>query len=211
MITFKDCWKILQNGGPVRLYDEVRENILFDLVHGTETQQIKGDRLSAHPYAASFTRPVEDCLAYLKSNIGAGDYAFYDLGCGKGKVLLLAAMSGLFRDITGIEIDGELAEIARGNLAKRPISASATVITGNAGAHKTFAGQSVIFLYNPFDAVVFADVLANIEASQMRQAYLVYFDPKHEALVDGWSVCHQFRWRHDENRTLKIYQRRFSS
>ena len=43
------------------------------------------------------------------------EYTFIDLGCGKGNVLVLAAQYG-FRSIIGVEVDPDLASIARRNV-----------------------------------------------------------------------------------------------
>lgn len=43
-----------------------------------------------------------------------GQFAFVDLGCGKGRTLILAAQHG-FRPVVGVELDSRLAAVARGN------------------------------------------------------------------------------------------------
>jgi SAM-dependent methyltransferase len=210
--TLADYWRIWRARGFRRLYDELAENLLFDLVHGTDTQTVaKPDpahlRAGANPYVPSYAGVVTLALDRLPP--AAPRATFYDLGCGKGKVLLLAARSGRFDRIVGIELDAVLADVARANAHKIGMDERISVVTGDASVYRGYSEEIVLYAYNPFEAEAFAKVLANLEGGAVRHATLIYFDPQHESLLAGWVARHRLPWPGDPNRTLAIYERRF--
>lgn len=111
------------------------------------------------------------------------EYSFVDLGCGKGRVLLLAAQRP-FRKIVGVEISTELAATARRNIAQfRPSSERVRAITVENVDVRTFAmpaGHLLIHMYHPFDPEISAAVFKRLAAiggqppRQVRVAYLTY-------------------------------------
>ena len=80
-----------------------------------------GARHNAGYYATApslFQGAVElwrDTLA--GTGYGVEDYALVDIGCGKGRVLMMAAEYP-FRKVVGVELDPGLAEVARRNLSR---------------------------------------------------------------------------------------------
>ncbi len=82
------------------------------------------------------------------------DGAFVDVGCGKGRVLLLAAELG-FDQVVGLEISPALCQIAEKNVNTfREInskSGSINVICTNILDYKMDGSETVFFLYSPFD------------------------------------------------------------
>jgi len=108
---------------------------------------------------------------------------FLDLGCGKGRPLLIATEFA-FPTITGVELFPALANIARQNSAvfsrKYPNRTRINIITGDALAHPLPTENLVIFLYNPFGQELIAQLLDNVEASlcaSPRDLYIVYYNP----------------------------------
>jgi SAM-dependent methyltransferase len=121
--------------------------------------------------------------------IERSQFTFVDLGCGKGKALLLAAGLG-FRRVVGIEFAPELAAAARENVARRRElgPATAEVVTGDAGAYEFPPEPLVIYMYNPFRAVIVARVVANIErslAARPRPLFVVYLQAFHPGPLDA--------------------------
>ena len=92
--------------------------------------------------------------------------SFVDLGCGKGRALVMASWHP-FRSILGVELSPQHAELAQHNLAgylARPRHgkvrcASVTVACGNALHCDLPAGDLLIFMYRPFKGQVFQGVL----------------------------------------------------
>lgn len=119
------------------------------------------------------------------------DLDFLDIGCGKGRALLLAS-EFKFHSITGIELSPTLASIARRNakiIARAyPNERGIGVVTGDALAYQLPVEHAiVVFLYNPFDATLMARLLKNIEASLRevpRDLYVVYYNPVSAAVFD---------------------------
>jgi SAM-dependent methyltransferase len=121
--------------------------------------------------------------------IERSQFTFVDLGCGKGKALLLAGDLG-FRRVVGLEFSPELAAAARENVARRRGLGPATVevVTGDAGAYELPPEPLVIYMYNPFDEVIVARVVANVErslAARPRPLFVVYLYAKHPGPLDA--------------------------
>lgn len=90
------------------------------------------------------------------------DYSFIDLGCGKGRALLLAS-EWEFRGALGVELNPDLAAVAKGNArvwtaagrSRCPIH----VLVADATEVTLPAGPLLIFIYNSFAAPVTRGVL----------------------------------------------------
>ncbi len=93
-------------------------------------------------------------------------FSFVDLGCGKGRALLLAS-GRPFREIVGVELNPELAATAERNLAlwraagreMAPIRA----LCGDAVEVAYPSGPVLVFIYNSFAAQVVRAVLDALE------------------------------------------------
>jgi SAM-dependent methyltransferase len=102
----------------------------FDREHGVDTSGLYyADRLpSGHAhdrysegYYATAPSLFHGAMSLWMNSLGAGmrveDYCFVDLGCGKGRVVLMA--SGYrFRAVRGIELNADLVRVARRNLRR---------------------------------------------------------------------------------------------
>lgn len=177
----------------------------FDWKHGTETTRwVKVDSFEtpsdnkAHAvhYQASRARPLLQLLQRLQLPKNG---AFVDLGCGKGRVLLLAADHG-FKRVVGVDFCSQLCRQARKNAAlfqrKHPGVSAIEVVESDAADHEFSGDETVFFLYNPFNAVVLARTLTNIAQSvrkNPRAIWLIYNTPlHHETIVqDGQFGCHE--------------------
>jgi SAM-dependent methyltransferase len=137
----------------------------FDKCYGTDTSGlIGGASLAAgHPhdryitaYSATAPSRFEAALNRWQSTLNDAkieDYTFIDLGCGKGRALLLASRIP-FREVIGIELNPQLAATAQRN-AERWQSFGDTrcpmrVETGDATEPSLPAGPVLLYLYNSF-------------------------------------------------------------
>jgi SAM-dependent methyltransferase len=106
-----------------------------------------------------------------------GDFSFVDLGCGKGRAVLIAAQFP-FRRILGVELDPELCRIARANLALKPDwAARISVLQQDAASVIYPDGPLLVFLFHPFFPRILRRVLANLERQlrrSPREAWLLY-------------------------------------
>ena len=116
-------------------------------------------------------------------------YTFIDLGCGKGRVLLIAAQFP-FRQVRGVEFAPALHAVAEKNIAvyrgpRRCCDVRADL--ADAAEYPVPDGPLVVFLFNPFRGAVMDRVLANLTRShqkQPRDIWVVYWNPKEAALFD---------------------------
>jgi SAM-dependent methyltransferase len=136
-------------------------------------------------YASIVRRSLQGC------GIDYPEFVFIDFGCGKGRVMLLAAEFG-FRRIVGVEFSPELCRIARENItaARDRLGGcrDLRVMLGDAAAFELPDDPLVCYFYNPFGEPVLREVLANIERSLARTPrpiVIIYVDPVHRRVLDG--------------------------
>jgi len=108
---------------------------------------------------------------------------FIDLGCGKGRVLLVAANFG-FKQVIGVEFSHELAEIAKKNLRKMGI-ANAAVVQTDAAKYRFPDSDMVVYLFNPFSEEVMQTVISNLRESLAKKIYVIYVNPRCARLFDN--------------------------
>lgn len=113
------------------------------------------------------------------------DFVFVDYGCGKGRVLALAAERPFLR-VEGIELSEDMHRVAESNIAnaRRNGTLRAPVVVHHRDATEYELPQEpvVIYLFNPFGEPVIARVLDKLEASlrdRPRDAYIIYVNAIH--------------------------------
>jgi SAM-dependent methyltransferase len=156
----------------------------FDLLHGTDTTGC---------YPGAVLPPTSLSALLITGYVGIGpsaltqaiaalplrpqDFNFVDLGCGKGRAVLVAAQFP-FRRILGVELDPELCRIARANVALKPDwAARISVLQQDAATIPYPDGPLVIFLFHPFFPRILRRVLANLERQlrpSPRETWLLY-------------------------------------
>ena len=115
---------------------------------------------------------------------------FLDIGCGKGRVLCVAAHYG-FTKLTGIDLSKELCGLAKHNLEatkKRFPAFEYSIINNDAFYYEIPADADCIFLFNPFDEVIMNGVVKNIMESlkqHQRGISIIYVNPLHKELFIG--------------------------
>ena len=147
-------------------------------------------RLARHAvhYEATSIEKFERALRILGERVHG--FTFIDLGSGKGRVLMLAALRR-FRRVIGVEVSAALHEAAQRNTAtfasRNRNAAPIECICADASVHELPAGDLLVFLYNPFDAELLAlareQMLAACRTSPRRLA-VVYINPLHHALFE---------------------------
>jgi len=147
----------------------------FDRDHGTETCGIKevhtlkiesANRDYGARYEPSRVLPLRKMFPLVRRMMPP-ESVLLDFGCGKGRVLLLAAEHGF--PSRGIEFAGELCEVARANVtafnARTGNQSEITIIKGDVTEYAIQRDETVFFLFNPFGPVIFEKVLTNLGAS----------------------------------------------
>ncbi len=169
----------------------------FDALHHTDTsgfvrsEDLPGtphDSTRKHVYAGSQPSIIRSALEALPS---LECFTFVDLGCGKGRPLLVASEFP-FRDVVGVELSPSLAADARANAVilkrKWPARVPIRVEVGDAGTFPLPAGNLTLYLYNPFGEEIILKVLARIEAAlaaENRSLYVIYYNPVYGARFDA--------------------------
>jgi len=102
---------------------------------------------------------------WLMENAGIDpkEFAFIDIGCGKGRPLIIASQRG-FAELIGVEHSAKLCRIATANMQK--IGASAQIICQDASLFQFPDRDVFVFFYHPFDSVILDKVLNNLRSSR---------------------------------------------
>ena len=163
----------------------------FDAAHGTETAGV----LVGRELGPAVTRSGHLVIHYETTSEAAirspldglgvdfSDYVFIDLGCGKGKPLMVAA-SYPFRRLIGVDVSPACVAAARRNLARygpeRIAPARVELRTQDAEDFEFPGDPLVVYLYNPFPGQVLEKVVARLEESLKRRprpVAIVYVNP----------------------------------
>lgn len=127
--------------------------------------------------------PIEFEDAMARIDLDLSTTTFMDLGSGRGRALMMAAMLP-FRRIIGLEFAKELHEASIHNIRRAfphlTGSDRITLILGDATDFEVPDGPLVLYLYNPFDAPIIAAVARNVLLSWQnnpRSIRVVYLNP----------------------------------
>jgi len=126
-----------------------------------------------------------------------------DLGCGKGRVLVVAAHYG-FTNITGIDFAVELCEEAAKNMEKVKSKFPLihwNIINSSVEEYDIMPDDSVFFMFNPFTEEIIRIFLNKLERSCKqfpRTTYFLYASPQYKELLTGigYEILFQKRIMH---------------
>lgn len=185
--------------GPMRTAQtliSIAEDKLFDWRHGVDTlDRIPQSQLQvispehqaeASPYFMTRVRAVRHLLRRAGVPRDAG---FVDIGCGKGRVVMVAALHG-FKTVTGIEFAPELASAASVNLSRLrsriPPGTTASIVCADAAKHDYGPEDRIFYMNDPFGPVVMESVCTKLRESLERfprPIWVIYGAPKHLDVV----------------------------
>lgn len=180
--------------------------LLFDLQHGIETTTPRelhsldipdSARADSVQYQGADPKLVGSLLNTLSPD--RTHTTFVDYGCGKGRILLLAAKNG-FRRVIGVEFSPELSALCQRNLSKTTSHHGETkfeVTTMDAALFAPPPGPMVAFFYNPFSGVTLENVVRRLQkkASESTDPVtIVYVNPKGLSVFQahGFKVIKRF-------------------
>ena len=169
----------------------------FDLLHGTDTGGlISGMELAVSSLSAAYITiylgvPPSTLRPFLSElPVRYEDFSFVDIGCGKGRALFIAAEFP-FRRLFGVEIAGELCDVARANVAlKQSWQERISIVNQDATRFVFPDGPLILYLYHPFLTPVLRRFLKNLQRElrgSPRATYLVYVDAAGQIDING--VC----------------------
>lgn len=194
---------------------------LFDLQHQTDTHfWLRKEHYDTQPenfehgilYMCSWTsaiqRSFQSTRALLKD---FGERTFVDIGCGKGKVLLvwglLLRRYKLSQKIYGIDYYEPLLDYARLNHQKI-FGSSGNFILADAAQldyGQVFGHKLLIYLYNPFDAALLHKVMLRMAEMDV---VIIYNNPVHQhVLIDlGFTVIDEHKGFHPNLQTVILHK-----
>lgn len=205
--------KVLVRRGPGFILLYLRESLAFDILHGTNTHLrvpkaaqagIGSEYEDGVLYVASLTSVVRDALVAAENLLGVERFReaqFFDLGCGKGKALLIYAMEygGQARHpAVGIEYERALCEVASKNIRKLKPAAGRAEVHCDSALHIEQYIRSrflVVYLYNPFQGETLHAVLQTIARYPH---VLLYVDPVQKDILPqhGYQIRVSHQGRH---------------
>ena len=194
----------------------------FDRTYGVATSGIvdAGAGFSEPAAVTDALRYVpisEQVMRYLLDDVtrrfDPSTLSFVDLGCGKGRALVMASWYP-FRSVLGVELSTHHAELAQRNLRDylaRPRRGTVrcdrvTVTCANALTCDLPDGDLVIFMYRPFKGQVFQGVLdrlARLSAETGRRIVIAYVCPVEQRMLErhpGFAQLADVRVIVDEHR-----------
>ena len=169
-------------------------DIDFDLERGVDTTrahvsllaQLKAGLLGSR-YFPTDPYLFDEMMSELKLDVRG--FTFIDLGCGKGRALLLAS-DHPFAKIVGVELVPEWAESAREIVAgyknDKQQCRAFEIVSGDARDYEFPSGPLFVYLFNPFPETVLAAVLENLQRSLKatpRAVYVAYRLPELETVL----------------------------
>ena len=192
------CWiKLAQIRFQIFLFIDRTCDWGFDVWNGIDSrgqQELEGLTLKgSHKLEATAYAPVDrKCVRHGLSSleIDFSKYVFVDLGCGKGRAVLLA--SGYpFKKIIGVEFAKELYEIALENARSwRPKRKCGPIefVWADILEFEIPDDCCVLYFYHPFSEIVLSRLLENVlrslEACQ-RDIFIVYVNPVHQQAIQS--------------------------
>ncbi len=170
----------------------------FDIKYGTDTTRFLlltdltvtgGNKERGGKYQPTRIVPLRGFLTRIKPVIPL-DSVLLDLGCGKGRVLMIASEFD-FREARGIEFAHELCNIARSNCAAykraKGTRTNFEIIESDVVDYVIKSHENVFFLFNPFDEVVLSRTLANIVRSlevAPRKVLIIFYNPRFNHVIE---------------------------
>ncbi len=171
----------------------------FDLLNGTDTSQIVPacdlkplEIHGAHKHANLYwpTNPHDFHKILSSLSLDWKDYTFIDIGCGKGRTLLMAARHP-FKRIVGIDFSPALCDIAQKNIhqffSTLADSKNITVQCQDAASFNFPPDKLVVYMFDPFKAEVMQHVVNNLNESLLlhpRECYIIYYLPMHARMFE---------------------------
>lgn len=179
------CWYFLRSVVLRGLYNTVKMGILemrYEKRYGINTLA-PGQRREKENYeyqGAGYGIIIKLFRDLVKGREG---FHFVDIGCGKGRAVIVAAEAG-FRRVTGIELYEDLLKEAAENIKKSPVTTNSaiTLLHTNAILHDYTDEPAIYFLFNPFGETVLRSVVQKIIQNTRSETFFIYMNPRHASV-----------------------------
>ena len=197
----RELWDFLRDSTPERRrarYGDLDYD--FDTGANTTSGGVRWQTRLRGLAAGSYYQPADPALfrETLRAAIARDNsarFTFVDLGCGKGRALLMAAELP-FQRVIGVELLPELYRVALENvdkaLARTDDAALACrdvkAVLGDARDFEFPAGPLVLFMFNPLPEAALKQVIDELERSlseESRELRVLYHNPVLEHVLAG--------------------------
>ncbi|MCB0410589.1 MAG: class I SAM-dependent methyltransferase [Flavobacteriales bacterium] len=170
--------------GPFQSVKLLLEESKNEKIYGIETREIVvHSSNSQFPYQACSYYVLKKILHELTPNT---NFHFIDIGCGLGRVLMVAKHFG-FRKLTGIELSSDLINKARQETNKHKSPDSELKLYCEDATLFNYPNEnSVVFLFNPFDASTLKKFLTRLLEKNQHEIVLVYANPVFDSTIDNF-------------------------
>lgn len=182
-----------------------RRELKFDQLHGVETDGMvpRWEMGNVGPnlrFAVQYlpTKPRKFKALLDSLHIDYSDFAFIDIGSGKGRTLLLA-QEYRFRRLIGVEFVPRLCEVARRNL--EICHCRGEIVCMDATQYAFPDVPLVIYMCNPFSAEPMRQIVSNLEQSlalNPRPVYVIYWNAFHPEVLNDSPNFARVAFRRDE-------------
>lgn len=189
------AWELTRDSMPDRRLSRFGD-IDYDCDYGVDTTWARlpiGVRLREVFTERLYQPTVPDEFSEIMQYLAVVDFTkftFIDLGSGKGRALLLAAMYP-FEEIVGVEVQQELHRIAEQNIANFDVPGQQCRNVWSrcldAREFEFPPTPIVLYLFNPFPDYVMEKVIENLERSvreNPRPVYVLYNAPWEKQVLD---------------------------
>lgn len=189
-------YKSIKIRGFINTIAVLRLNIAFDLKNKTDTWFPVGLHClkvvgKNKKYGVTY-QGVDSFVfksVFQKLNRDFTNSTFVDLGCGKGKALILA--SDFFQKLIGVDFSEEMCNICRKNIDKFSKRTGKTleveIINQDAAQYIIPENADVFFMYNSFHEPVISTVIDNIEKSlkiNNREIFIIYVNALYDNIFE---------------------------
>lgn len=190
-VAAQKAFRVLRREGPAALVRKVAgylgsQNVTdaFDKARGTDTAGIipvwkltlSGTAESGERYEPTKVEDFGHIMAHL--GVDPARYTFIDIGCGKGRTLILAHEYG-FRRVIGVDFGEELIDAAKKNLSIVGATNSEAHF-GDGAAYELPDDDMVLYLYNPFGPDVMERMVERMREKTRGELILIYGAPQAE-------------------------------
>jgi SAM-dependent methyltransferase len=119
-------------------------------------------------------------------------FCFVDVGCGKGRALLIASRYP-FAQLIGVEYAKKLCQQASRNLERCGVPAHRSQIICQDAAYFRFPEQNLVaYFYNPFDATVLSAVMCNLFPIAQRHSVFVAWEGPNREVLSAYAWLEKF-------------------
>jgi SAM-dependent methyltransferase len=165
-------------------FREWRFDRRFGVHTGGDVNYSPNSKVPLHRLAEPYYATSPELFEQILRSVGCltAPFTFFDVGCGKGRVLLMAAQHEFAR-VVGIEFNFDLAQVAEMNATRfqthPDCQSEINVVCADAAQYQFPDENAVIFFFNPFKQEIMSEVLKNIRLSARatQYRYIIYSNP----------------------------------